>query len=95
MEINRRKFITTTSLSIIGLGITNSVLGNALNSNFFTTTTIAQKLREAAVKRRAGSFIDARAIYDEVIIISPSEIRAYDGIRKILLKTKYKELEVL
>lgn len=95
MEINRRKFIATTSLTIFSLGITNSLLGNVLTPNFFSNTTIAQKLRQAALRRRAGNFIDAKVIYDEVILTNPAEIRAYDGIRKILLKTKYKELEVL
>lgn len=97
MKTNRRKFIINSSLTFIGLGISNSVLGNivSFSSSETLVETIAQKLQRAANKRRNGNFNQAKIIYSDVIAIDSNEIRAYDGIRKILLQNKYKELEVL
>jgi len=71
--------------------------------------TILQKLKRASDLRKSTignpspmnrgaitnpSLDQARSIYNEVIVMDPNEVRAYDGIRKILLQDKYQEMEV-
>ena len=96
MNKDRRNFITKSSLTLLGLGISNTLLGqiHSLVHNE-TTETITQKLKKAANRRRNGQLNQAKNIYNNIIAIDSNEIRAYDGLRKILLQTKYKELEVL
>ena len=99
MKINRRKFISTTTLGVLGIGITAGMFGmtNIVTTNFISVTdpTILQLLTQASIKRKSGLLVAARTIYNQIISIDSNEIRAYDGIRKILLQDKYKELEVL
>jgi hypothetical protein len=99
MKSTRRKFITTSTLAVVSLSVSNIIVGKSLLKPIVFTNnpllTITQQLRNASLKRKAGLFLDARNIYNQIILISPSEIRAYDGIRKLLLFQKFKELEVL
>ena len=96
MNKDRRNFITKSSLTLLGLGISNTLLGQIHSLvNNETTETIAQKLKKAANRRRNGQLNQAKNIYNNIIAIDSNEIRAYDGLRKILLQSKYKELEVL
>ncbi|WP_447636570.1 hypothetical protein [Flavobacterium microcysteis] len=112
MKTNRRKFIGTSSMTLVGIAFTNTLLGQSVSSLIkFTEETIPQKLKRAADLRRNGqgtsslalrnrsgsgqNLEEALGIYNEVILTDAEEVRAYDGIRKILLQSKYKELEVL
>lgn len=99
MKTNRRKFISTTTLGVIGFSYARSLATmSSLFSQEKTTTadpSILQLLTQASYKRKSGFLEEARSIYNQVISINSNEIRAYDGIRKILLQDKYKELEVL
>ncbi len=92
MGTNRRQFIATTTLATLSLGLPNLLFPQQVANN---NTLLAQKLQQAALKRRQGKFTQAKNLYNEVIAIKSDEIRAYDGLRKILLQSKYKELEVL
>jgi len=97
MATNRRKFIATSSLGFFSLSIfsnTSLKISSFLFDNK-PTQTIPQLLREAALKRRNGELTLATNIYNQVIALDSNEIRAYDGLRKVLLQNKYKELEVL
>lgn len=90
---SRRNFITLSSLSIMGLKLlplSSIVLTRKRNLNDIPTL-----LREAAVYRKNGLYKEALNLYEEIIAIRSDEIRAYDGIRKIYLQSKYKELDVL
>lgn len=115
MEINRRKFITSSTLTFINIGL----FGNLINSFSIlkqedTEETIAQKLKKAADLRKSNSQVaegllqrstvsnpsetdlnQAKNLYNEVIALDGEEIRAYDGLRKILLQYKHNELAVL
>ncbi len=101
MKIHRRKFISTSALGLIGVGLSGGLFGMVnpllIDSSRINITdpTILQLLTQASLKRRSGLFVEARTIYEQVITINSNEIRAYDGIRKILLQERYKELEVL
>ncbi|UPT69789.1 MAG: hypothetical protein M0D53_11600 [Flavobacterium sp. JAD_PAG50586_2] len=97
MAIDRRKFIFTTSLGLLGVCVTNSAFGKVYSyiEKPKNEPTILEMLTEAANKRKIGQLDQAQAIYNQVISIDSNEIRAYDGKRKILLQAKYKELEVL
>lgn len=101
MKIHRRKFISTSALGLLGVGLSGGLFGMVnpilINSSRINITdpTILQLLTQASLKRRSGLFVEARTIYEQVITINSNEIRAYDGIRKILLQERYKELEVL
>ncbi|MGC4040407.1 MAG: hypothetical protein QM710_06390 [Flavobacterium sp.] len=96
MDPNRRKFIATTTLSLIGISLSNSLFAQTFDSgnSVVHSETRAQMLRNAAIKRRNGEFGLAREMYTQIITAYPAEVRAYDGIRKIMLQEKYKELEV-
>lgn len=114
MAISRRKFLSASSLTLVGLAFSNSLLGQSLSPLIVipVTETILEKLKRAADIRKNNvggvsqgmmarstnsnsGLSDARAIYDEIIILEINEVRAYDGIRKILLQEKFMELEVL
>lgn len=111
MDQTRRIFLRKSTLGFLGLGVVNSVFGQIVSSISYPTLTetILQKLTRAAGLRKGesstmGTFImmssttnldDARDIYDQIITINPMEVRAHDGIRKILLQDKYNEVEVL
>lgn len=111
MKTNRRKFIGTSSMTLVGIAFTNTLLGQSVSSLIkIVEETIPQKLKRAAdlrnnqvasspvFRNRSGSNRNMEAaldIYNEVIVLDAKEVRAYDGIRKVLLQSKYKELEVL
>lgn len=97
MATNRRKFITTSSLGFLSLGLFGKT---PINLSFFLydkkpVETIPELLRQAALKRKNGELSLATNLYNQVISLNVNEIRAYDGLRKVLLQSKYKELEVL
>lgn len=101
MKTNRRKFIYTTTLSFLSIKYAGGLFGmfNQVeirqNNQVTNSQTILQMLTEASAKRKSGLLNEAMSIYNNIISINSNEIRAYDGIRKILLQSKYNELEVL
>jgi hypothetical protein len=96
MSLNRRKFLSTTILSLVGVGLygSTSLRFDSFSKNV-SLDTIPQLLKKAAIKRKAGELLEAKSIYQQIISINVSEIRAFDGLRKTLLLEKFKELEVL
>jgi DNA-binding protein Fis len=115
MEINRRKFITSSTLTFINIGLFGNLINNfSILKKEDTEETIAQKLKKAADLRKsnpqatagllqrfgvssatAADLDQAKNLYNEVIALDGEEIRAYDGLRKILLQHKHNELAVL
>jgi len=90
--ITRRKFLMMGSL-----GILSTLTPGLLFSNTFSNSnpdTIAL-LKKARRYRKQGRLNLAKSTYQEVLAIDPTEVRAYNGIRKILLNKKNKEFEVI
>jgi tetratricopeptide (TPR) repeat protein len=52
-------------------------------------------LKKAKKYRKQKKYNLAKSTYEEVLKIDPTEVRAYNGIRKILLDKKNKEYEVI
>lgn len=104
MSLSRRKFLVNAALTYVG------VTGTLFSASHFvislfndTVETTAEKLRRAAMLRREYLANPARNernltiagdIYRDIISTESSEIRAYNGLRKIYLYSKYKELDV-
>lgn len=98
MNTNRRKFLHTSALGIVSINLYGSLNSNNSFLNVESSVeeqTIPQLLREAAIKRKNGDIVLSKQLYQQIITLDNSEIRAYDGMRKTLLLEKYKELEVL
>lgn len=101
MNTNRRKFLCTSALGLVGVNLFSSFKFNSFflpvkyGNNLIINQTIPQLLRQAAIKRRNGELIESQQLYQQIINIDSNEIRAYDGLRKLLLLDKYKELEVI
>lgn len=92
MKFTRKEFLQTSIVAAVASSFsTVSFAANSENPH----SPLVQKLIRAAEKRKQKKFSQARSIYEEVIAENPSEIRAYDGIRKILLQEKHQEKNVL
>lgn len=52
-------------------------------------------LKSASDFKKKQKFEEAKKIYQKIILQFPNEIRAYDGMRKVLLSQKNKEWEVI
>lgn len=92
-NFNRRNFISLSSLTFIGFKLLPISLH--LFSAKKNIISISALLREAAVYRKNKEYTNALNTYYEVINLKSDEVRAYDGIRKIYLQSKFKELDVL
>ncbi|MFC4686127.1 tetratricopeptide repeat protein [Epilithonimonas pallida] len=92
--ISRKKF-----LHLAGLGIVSSLVPNFIFAKFIksssTDNDIPTLLRAARRLRKQGRLNAAKNKYEQVLALDTSEIRAYNGIRKILLSQKHKELQVI
>ena len=92
--ISRKKF-----LHLAGLGMLSSLAPNFLFAKFFKLPSIdddiATLLKAARRLRKQGRLNAAKTKYEQVLSLNASEIRAYNGIRKILLSKKNKELQVI
>ncbi|SDF51160.1 tetratricopeptide repeat protein [Epilithonimonas hungarica] len=92
--ISRKKF-----LHLAGLGIVSSLVPNFLLARFVESSSIDNDvptlLKAARRLRKQGRLNAAKNKYEQVLALDASEIRAYNGIRKILLSKKHKELEVI
>ncbi|MEY8761397.1 tetratricopeptide repeat protein [Chryseobacterium tongliaoense] len=81
--ITRKKFLALSSLGAVSL-----FFPNFLFSKSFKRTNIIDvdaALKEAASLRSTGKLVEAKKIYDDILIGYPGEVRAYDGLRKIIL----------
>jgi len=93
MLYNRRNFIWLSSLGLVGLRL--FPVASFFSARKEKVNNIAEMLKIAAIHRKNKNYHDALLIYNEVINIRSDEIRAYDGIRKVYLQSKYRELDVL
>lgn len=87
MEINLRKFIFTLFLSTLSLPfLSNTFLANTLiEKPLFNISDVPGKLKEASLLRKKRKWKAAKKIYEQIITVQPDEIRAYDGLKKIIL----------
>ena len=91
--MNRKKFLALGSLSIFSLFVPNYLFSKEKNqSSSFDVNVL---LKNAKNLRKQGKNNQAKQIYQQIISQYPTEIRAYDGMRKILLSQKKKEWEVI
>lgn len=92
--ISRKKFLRLT-----GLGIAASITPNLILSQTFPksllTDDVKALLKKAKKLRKQGKLNQAKSKYQEVLAIDPAEVRAYNGIRKILLSKKNQESQVI
>lgn len=91
--LTRKKFIAITSLGALSTFFPNFLFSSTINLDNLDDLNIL--LKQAADYRRAGKYYKARTIYDQIISTIPQEIRAYDGIRKIMLAKGKQEFEVI
>ncbi|GGG43537.1 tetratricopeptide repeat protein [Epilithonimonas arachidiradicis] len=91
--ITRKNFLKVSSLGLASVLIPNFLFSKSLLYPFVDDVTTL--LKQARRYRRQGRFAKAKTIYQQILSIDNSELRAYNGIRKILLKEKHKELEVI
>lgn len=90
--MDRRSFIHKTTL-----GVTSLVLmpGSLVLGSSASPQELQQRLFRAAKARKNNRINRAIRLFKSIIRDFPSEIRAYDGLRKTLLMRKHNELEVL
>ena len=92
--ISRKKF-----LHLAGLGIASSLAPNFLFAKFLNHEQAADDvpalLKAARRLRKQGRLNAAKTKYEQALALDTSEVRAYNGIRKILLAKKNKELQVI
>ncbi len=91
--ITRKNFLKTCSLGIASILVPNFLFSKS--SFFLATDDAVTLLKQARKYRRQGRFAKAKSTYQQVLTLDNTELRAYNGIRKILLKEKHKELEVI
>jgi hypothetical protein len=92
MKFTRKEFLQTSIIAAVASSI--PAVSFATNSES-SHSPLVQKLVHASEKRKQKKFSQAKSIYQEIITENPSEIRAYDGLRKILLQQKHQEKKVL
>ena len=91
--ITRKNFLKIGSLGVASILIPNFLFSKSLLS--LSAEDVPTLLKLARRYRRQGRLSKAKSTYQQVLTIDGTEIRAYNGIRKILLKEKHKELEVI
>ncbi len=91
--IDRKKFLLLGSLSFISLFLPNFIFSKVSVAQ--PSADILNLLKTAKKYRKQNKLAKAKSIYEEVLALDPAEIRAYNGIRKILLGQKNKEYEVV
>lgn len=85
-----------TTLSALTALLPNNLFSSTFNLNDKNRLNgLNILLKQAADYRKAGKHFKARTIYNQIIDEFPQEIRAYDGIRKIILAKGKHELEVI
>jgi|GEM_PF-940318 len=91
--ITRRKFIALGSLGLFSMIFPTYLFPRSKNQ--LSSFDVNALLKSAKTLREQGKNNQAKQIYQQIILQYPGEIRAYDGIRKILLSQKKKEWEVI
>ncbi|CAI8846594.1 tetratricopeptide repeat protein [Chryseobacterium sp. IT-36CA2] len=81
--ITRKKFLALSSLGAVSLLFPNFLLSKP--PKIPKKADILSMLREASFLRKNGKLEDAKRLYYDILKIDSNEIRAYDGLRKILL----------
>ncbi|EJL69988.1 tetratricopeptide repeat protein [Chryseobacterium populi] len=81
--ITRKKFLALSSLGAVSLLFPNFLFSKSFKRTHIIDVDAA--LKEAASLRRVGKFEEAKKIYDDILAGYPGEVRAYDGLRKIIL----------
>lgn len=90
--ITRRRFLLMGSLGILSTLIPNFLFSNTISNSNPDAIALLKKARRY---RKQAKLNLAKTTYEQVLAIDPSEVRAYNGIRKILLNKKNKEFEVI
>lgn len=98
MNYNRRKFIYLSALGTAGLLFPTTLLGETIFKNNDVLPSVSNaalqnallKAKEANALRLAKSLAQAEAKYREAISLMPTDIRFYDGLRKVLILQKDK-----
>ena len=80
------------SLGILSVLTPSFLFSNTTPNSNPDTVALLKKARRY---RKQGKLNLAKSTYQEVLTIDPTEVRAYNGIRKILLNKKNKEFEVI
>lgn len=91
--ITRKNFLLLGSLSFVSVFLPNFIFSKVLFAE--PSADILSLLKTAKKYRKQNKLAKAKDIYEEVLALDPTEIRAYNGIRKILLGKKNKEYEVI
>lgn len=91
--ITRRKFIALGSLVAVSFLFPTYLFSKDVDH--INPLDINELLKSAKNFRKQGNNNQAKQIYQQIIVQYPSEIRAYDGMRKVLLSQKKKEWEVI
>lgn len=91
--MTRKKFIILSSLGFFSSLIPNYFFSNSKNSILsFNANAL---LKQAADLRKAKKYNQAKNLYQQIINQFPNEIRAYDGLRKVMLAKGKQEFEVI
>jgi len=91
--MNRKNFLSLTSLGMFSLLFPGILFSR--NRSESNTANVNVLLKQAADLRKQKKYNQAKQIYQQIITQFPNEIRAYDGMRKVLLSQKNKEWQVI
>jgi hypothetical protein len=99
MKINRRKFVQSTSMVLLGSLIPLNTYSNIISANAvdkkLSSKNLSERLKKASDLRKNGKIERSKRKFLKIIEDYPYSIIAYDGLRKSLLQDKFQELEVL
>lgn len=85
--ITRKEFLSLSSLGIFSL-LFPSALFSKNKSEYIYSTDVNTLLKSASDFRKQKQYSNAKQVYQQIITQYPNEIRAYDGMRKVLLAQK-------
>ncbi|NML72093.1 hypothetical protein HHL23_20200 [Chryseobacterium sp. RP-3-3] len=91
--ITRKKFLSLSSLGIFSLLFPNLLFTRRKSE--YILSDLNTLLKSASNLRKQKKYNQANQIYQQIIVQYPNDIRAYDGMRKILLSQKNKEWQVI
>ncbi|NIF05708.1 hypothetical protein F3J23_09645 [Chryseobacterium sp. Tr-659] len=83
--ITRKKFLALSSLGAVSLLFPNFFFSKPLKIP--KKTDVSAMLREAASLRKNWKYTEASQLYYDILKVAPGEVRAYDGLRRILLSS--------
>jgi hypothetical protein len=91
--ITRKRFLVLSSLGTLSLLFPSALFSK--QSNDLRSFDVNALLKSAKDLRKQGKKSEAKQIYQQILLQFPNEIRAYDGMRKVILSQKNKEWEVI